>query len=137
MKEMIWNGTDKPNENAVILHAQYRHDVSSRVWYELQWTGCDGERYNVSSQDFELLMWRAAQVESENDRKVQDGNNGRVFRVGVYGQHSDSDLSFEKRVKAHMEAVRQSTNGKIIEVYEQNSNDTIVIVADGSSFVPQ
>ena len=137
LKEMIWNGTGKPAENAFILRAEYRHDVASRIWYELQWTGEDNERYNVSSQDFTLLLWRAAQVEMETRRKGIDANKGRIWRVGVYGQRSDNDPSFEKRVKAHMAAVNMSSNGKIIEVYDRDTNDTIILVADGESFVQQ
>lgn len=51
-------------ESAVTLRVMYRHSVSSGRWYELEWTGADGGRHEVSAQYFDLLMWRAAHVEA-------------------------------------------------------------------------
>lgn len=63
VRDMIWHGSDDPMNNQVILTAHYRPDVSSRAWYNLEWTGEDGERHSASSQDFDLLLWRAAEIE--------------------------------------------------------------------------
>lgn len=71
LKEMIWNGTDTPHENTFILRATYRPDVSSRIWYELEWTGMDGKRHSVSSQSYDLLLWRAAEVEAALEHAME------------------------------------------------------------------
>jgi hypothetical protein len=75
MREMIWY-----QESPVILTANYRGDVASRIWYSLEWTSADGTRKSTSSQEFDLLMWRAAQIELDSREKmenVRDNDNSR------------------------------------------------------------
>jgi hypothetical protein len=49
----------------------YRPDVASRFWYTVEWTGEDGERHEVSAQEFGLCMWRAAIAELEIRERVK------------------------------------------------------------------
>lgn len=140
LKAMVWNGSERPAENEVILRARYRHDVSSRVWYELEWTGGDEERHSASSQEFDLLMWRAAHIEAETQRKIRDTDKNITFVVSILGQRCDSDSEFVgQRIKAHMAAVRLSTEHKtgVIEVWHKQTGDPVLIVQNGWSFVPQ
>ena len=62
-REMVWNEVDAPDENAVQLTVRYRHSVASRMWFRLEWTGEDGERRAAEAQEFELVLWRAAEIE--------------------------------------------------------------------------
>ena len=62
-REMVWNGADAPTENAVQLSVQDRHSVASRMWFRLEWTGEDGQRHSAEAQEFELVLWRAAEIE--------------------------------------------------------------------------
>lgn len=74
MRDMVWNrplGEDAL-DHKVVLSAHYRHDVARRIWYELEWTGADGERHSVASQDLELLLWRAAEVEMGARRNAKE-----------------------------------------------------------------
>jgi len=70
VRDIVWNGSDEPLKNEVIFKARYRPDVSSRTWFELEWTGEDGERHSAEAQDFGLLLWRAAEIEMKAKPKV-------------------------------------------------------------------
>ena len=69
MRDMIWHGADDALNNAVALKVHYRHDVASRCWWSLQWTGADGERHEVEAQHLDKLLWRAAEIESQAEAK--------------------------------------------------------------------
>lgn len=56
----------------VVLKCKYRHDVASRLWWTLSWLSAGGERRQVSAQRYDLLLWRAAEVELR-DRKRKEG----------------------------------------------------------------
>ncbi len=71
IQEMVWNGADQPLDNPVSLTAHYRHDVSSRIWYSLEWTGADGERHSVEAQSFDKLLWRAAEREMQTQERMK------------------------------------------------------------------
>lgn len=66
--EMMWNaptpglnGEEKPHR--VTISCDYRPEVSSRKWWSMKWICCDGSEREASSQYFDLMMWRAAQIE--------------------------------------------------------------------------
>src|SRR4051794_24027912 len=65
MREMSWNGEHSAQQAGppVTLTLRYRHAVSTREWWTLEWTGEDGERHTAESQDFDLVLWRAAELE--------------------------------------------------------------------------
>ena len=74
VRDMVWNGGGKdPLKDQVVFRARYRHDVASRVWFSLEWTGEDGERHNAEAQDFGLLLWRAAEIEMKVKEKKKGG----------------------------------------------------------------
>lgn len=64
--EMLWNEPEDDKPVEVKLTISYRHDVDSRHWYELTWIGCDGKIHAVSSKEFDLCLFRAAEVELRN-----------------------------------------------------------------------
>lgn len=66
-----WAATDRDKPAGAELKVRHRPDVASRTWYTLEWTGEDGERHAVESQDFDLLMWRAAEVEMRARRRAE------------------------------------------------------------------
>lgn len=72
MREMAYNAPFEANiwEHEVVLKVHKRHDVSSRMWWTLEWTGADEQRHSVDSQDFDLLLWRAAEMESQIQERV-------------------------------------------------------------------
>lgn len=67
MRDVALNGGRGMHElgDEVTLTARYRHAVSTRLWWTLSWVGEDGERRTVESQDFGLLLWRAAEAEMQ------------------------------------------------------------------------
>lgn len=103
VKEMLWNeplesSIDKGAreihyESRVVFTATNRPDVASRVWYELEFTAYDGKRKSVSSQDFDLLMWRAAQVEIEarerDERAEKPEKHSLVTRILAIAESGD------------------------------------------------
>jgi hypothetical protein len=52
---------DEPRPGHVTVTITYRHDVSSRFWYEIEWIDEEGRVCSTASQDFDLMLWRAAQ----------------------------------------------------------------------------
>lgn len=58
-----------PLDAEVVLRCRYRHDVASRKWWTLEWKDCEGTRREVSSQHYDLLLWRAAQAEKDAERR--------------------------------------------------------------------
>ena len=56
----------------VVLKCKYRHDVASRMWWTLTWLDAGGDRRCVSAQRYDLLLWRAAEVELR-ERKKKEG----------------------------------------------------------------
>jgi hypothetical protein len=55
----------------VVLKCIYRHDVASRMWWTLSWLDAGGERRQVSAQRYDLLLWRAAEVELREQKKQE------------------------------------------------------------------
>jgi len=51
-------------EAEVHLTVTPRHEVASRVWYVLEWTGDDGQRHQVDASTMALLLERASRLES-------------------------------------------------------------------------
>lgn len=60
--------------DAVTLTCRYRHAVSTRLWWTLEWTGEDGQRHVAESQDFNLLLWRAAELEMRARAKAVESS---------------------------------------------------------------
>lgn len=124
------------DERPVVLTIANRPDVASRFWYTLEWTAEDGSHRAVSSQEYDLLMWRAAVTEQDvrEERAAKEG----VFVVSGLGRRGDDDdmLEYSKRIKAHAAAVDRSLNEKAtyFEVWDKASGETLVIVRDGNSF---
>lgn len=139
VKEMCFNELkdEDEHEREVVFKATYRHDVASRFWYELEWTGADGERHSVSAQEFDLLMWRAAQREIDVERKLNDRDKNKQFVVSILGMRTDADPAFDDRMDAHMHAVKCSSATQAMEVWDKQTGDTRIIVRDGFSFIPQ
>lgn len=77
MREVSLNGDHSPQQAGppVTLTLRYRHAVSTREWWTLSWTGTDGEQYSVESQDFDLLCWRAAEVEMRARAAGEEGES--------------------------------------------------------------
>ena len=76
IRDAVWSVPhgEKASDHQVVLSACYRPDVATRIWYTLEWTSVDGERRCVSSQHFDLLLWRAAEVEMDvRERLKQEG----------------------------------------------------------------
>ena len=75
-KEVMFNEPDlgevqrKWVPQQVKLTIAPRKDVSSGVWYELHWVGCDGQQHYVSSQEYDLCLFRAAEVELQNQAEM-------------------------------------------------------------------
>jgi hypothetical protein len=134
---MVLNATGDPQNHAVILRATYRGDVASRMWFELEWTGEDEERHSVQSQEFDLLLWRAAQAELQARQDAEYRRRDIVFCVGEFGHHCEDDPTFTSRLDAHMDAVRKGDNSRIMEVYNKATGEVVLIARDGYSFVPQ
>lgn len=59
-----------------VLTCRYRRAVSTSVWWELSWTDETGQRRSVGSQDFQLLLWRAAEVEMQARAKAEREEQG-------------------------------------------------------------
>lgn len=75
MQEMALEGGLNPDAPEVTLTCRYRPDVASRLWWTLEWTGEDGQRHTAGSQDFRLLLWRAAEAEMQaRARSGREGN---------------------------------------------------------------
>lgn len=72
--EVVTNfGTgDNRCDAEVVLKCIYRHDIASRLWWTLTWLDAGGERVQVSAQRYDLLLWRATEVELR-ERKKQEG----------------------------------------------------------------
>lgn len=51
------------NQSPVTLTCCYRPDVASRFWYTIEWTDSHGEKHSASSQELDLCLWRAAEIE--------------------------------------------------------------------------
>jgi hypothetical protein len=64
-------GEDGQVRRGVMFTAVPRPSVQSRMWYTLEWTGEDEKRHMVESQYFDLLMWRAAHLET-NIRQAEE-----------------------------------------------------------------
>jgi hypothetical protein len=73
-------------EHTVVLTVASRPDVASRLWYEIEWTGPDGKRLQASSQEFDLLMWRAAETELTAEQKEEgfDIRENLVKQIAAY-----------------------------------------------------
>lgn len=134
MKDVVWNDNDVPHQNKVILSVMHRPDVASRLWFELEWTGMDEKRHVVSSQDFDLLMWRAAQTEINVQRKLEDQEKGLRFVVSTMGARAEGDPEFERKNEAIMYAITNSKN-KLLELWNKNTGSTIMLVRDEQTFL--
>lgn len=67
MKEMMYQGK-------ITFSLQYRPSVASRQWYTLEWVGEDGEQHQTEAQEWDLCLWRAAQIELQvrEQRKIAE-----------------------------------------------------------------
>ena len=77
LRDVVFNTTDDATpeeceEHAVQLSVRYRPSVSSRLWWVLSWRAADGQWHTVQSQDFDLLLWRAAEVELACDQVEEE-----------------------------------------------------------------
>lgn len=82
MKEMALNSPHDANkwEHEAILKVHYRPDVSSRYWWTIEWTGEDGQRYSTDSQELDLCLWRAAQIETRTQETQRKSNDGQCVQ---------------------------------------------------------
>ena len=62
MRDVVMNGTGV--DDKVVFTLASRPNVTSGIWYDLEWTGADTERHSTSAQTLDKLLWRAAEVES-------------------------------------------------------------------------
>jgi hypothetical protein len=79
-------------ENDFRLSVQYRPEVASRFWFTVEWTGEDGERHEVSAQEFNLCMWRAAIAELEIRERVKRDREVRESKESPRQDESINDL---------------------------------------------
>jgi len=56
MRDMMFQGR-------VTFSCVYRPSVATRQWYTLEWIGEDGEQHQAEAQEWDLCLWRAAQIE--------------------------------------------------------------------------
>jgi hypothetical protein len=65
MKEMALNVPVGANhwEHRVELSVLYRPDVTTRMWWRIEWTGEDEQRHLAEAQELDLCLWRAAEIE--------------------------------------------------------------------------
>jgi len=75
------------SEEPVVFEIRYRHAVASRFWYELTWNEpgkeINGRTKKVSSQEFDLMLWRAIQVHREVSRKRELEEASAEFDEGA------------------------------------------------------
>lgn len=65
MKEMAING-----QAEVSFSCKYRPSVASRFWYTITWTDEQGTQHSASSQEWDLCLWRAAEIEIQTRRSI-------------------------------------------------------------------
>lgn len=53
------------------LSLVYDHRQTTREWWTVSWIAADGKPREVSSQRFDLVLWRAAHIEEELRRKLR------------------------------------------------------------------
>jgi len=58
------------------LNVEYRASVASGFWFTVEWCGSGGQRLSVSSQELDLALWRAAEAETEAQRKAGRDREG-------------------------------------------------------------
>ena len=63
--------SDAAANGEVKLEVFSRPSVSSRLWWSITWTDCDGKERGVSSQSLHLCLWRAAVVERRQLQKMR------------------------------------------------------------------
>lgn len=56
MREMMFQGK-------VTFSCGHRPSVASRQWYTIEWTDENGDRRIAEAQEWDLCLWRAAQIE--------------------------------------------------------------------------
>jgi len=66
LRDLAWNERKDHAKKTVILKVVFRHDVTSKMWWTLEWTAQNGERKALGAQSLDLLLWRAAQLELES-----------------------------------------------------------------------
>lgn len=73
LKEMALNATaeGQGNDLSATISVEYRPDVASRFWWTVTWVSADGIRGSVSSQELDLCLWRAAEVEERCRQRVE------------------------------------------------------------------
>lgn len=82
-RDVIFNEPDlgdvprKSIPQNVQLTISPRKDVASGVWYELEWVGCDSQRHCVASQEYDLCLFRATEVEIMAREKMEQNNDSR------------------------------------------------------------
>jgi hypothetical protein len=69
-------------ERGAILRIVPRPDVASRFWYTIEWTGPEGQRHHQSSQEIDLVFWRAVQAQIQLEAK-EEGKDGPDQRVPI------------------------------------------------------
>ena len=79
VKEMAPNRPDRPDgqegtdpfTNEVVLRIRYRPAMASRYWFEIEFTGPDGERHRAEAQEFDLMLWRAAEMALRTQERAE------------------------------------------------------------------
>lgn len=85
----------------------------------------------------DLCLWRAAQIELNARRRMADKEKGLIYVVSTLGMRTEADPEYEKRLDAHMQAVKRSSAAQTMEVWNKQSGDTVLIVRDGWTFTLQ
>jgi hypothetical protein len=76
MKDMALSGgsqTDERTNCPVILTCQYRHSVASSFWWTIEWTDEQGIQHRAESQELDLCLWRAAEIELQARQRQENG----------------------------------------------------------------
>lgn len=69
MDEMMFSGK-------VTFSCEYRPRVASRQWYTIEWIDEDGIQHSQCAQEWDLCLWRAAQIELQvrEQRKIAESH---------------------------------------------------------------
>lgn len=129
----IWLDKDDKSDTSVVFTAVNRPDVATRFWYTLEWLSEDGKRKSASSQEYDLLMWRAAVIEMDAREETEGKHTGRFSveempRSQIVGR---PELPIHATLnKAISAAIEQSAEDKTkwFEVWSLDTDATLALV---------
>jgi hypothetical protein len=72
-KDVCLRHLEKPAiERCFELRMFYRADVATRYWFDVSWSGPNGERLSASGQSLDLALFRAAEIEIQAQRLADE-----------------------------------------------------------------